>query len=34
VGNGSKANMNLGGKDFLIQQNWVNSGRGFCALSH
>ena len=34
VGNGSKANMNLGGLDFLIQQNWVNSGRGFCALSH
>jgi hypothetical protein len=34
VGNGSKANMNLGGLDFLIQQNWVNSGRGFCALTH
>ncbi|PWT97838.1 MAG: hypothetical protein C5B51_30485 [Terriglobia bacterium] len=33
TGNGSKANMNLGGKDFLIQQNWVNSGRGYCALS-
>jgi hypothetical protein len=32
VGNGSKANMNLGGKDFLIQQNWVNSGNGFCAM--
>ncbi len=29
----SKANMSLGGKDYLIQQNWVNSGGGFCALS-
>jgi hypothetical protein len=32
--NGAKANMNLGGKDYLIQQNWVNAGSGFCALSH
>ena len=32
--NGAVANMNLGGRNFLIQQNWVNSGRGFCALSH
>src|ERR1051325_9399642 len=31
--NGSKANMQLGAKDYLIQQNWVNSGGGFCALS-
>lgn len=30
--NGSKANMNLGGKDYLIQRNWVNSGSGYCAL--
>jgi len=29
----SKANMNLGGKDYLIQQDWVNAGGGYCALS-
>ena len=29
----SKANMNLGGMDYLIQQDWVNSSGGFCALS-
>ena len=29
----SKANMQLGGKDYLIQQNWVNAGGGYCALS-
>src|SRR5579871_2066249 len=35
VGNGSVANLRLGGLDFLIQQNWVNqSGGGFCALSY
>ncbi len=31
--NGSIANMRLGGRDYLIQQNWVNSGGGYCALS-
>jgi hypothetical protein len=31
--NGGLANMNLGGKDFLVQRNWVNSGSGGCALS-
>ena len=31
--NGSKANMSLGGRDYLIQQNWVNSSSGFCAMS-
>src|SRR5690348_1839030 len=31
--NGSKANMQLGGKDYLIQQNWVNAGGGYCASS-
>lgn len=30
--NGSKANMQLGTRNYLIQQNWVNSGSGFCAL--
>ncbi|MBV9774624.1 MAG: hypothetical protein JO040_11775, partial [Gemmatimonadetes bacterium] len=28
--NGGVANMNLGGKDFLVQQNWINSGSGGC----
>jgi hypothetical protein len=32
--NGAKANMKLGTRDYLIQQNWVNAGGGFCALSH
>jgi len=31
--NGAKANMNLGGLDYLIQRNWVNASGGFCALS-
>jgi len=31
-GNGSLANMKLGGLNYLIQRNWVNSGGGFCAL--
>lgn len=31
--NGGTANMNLGGKDFLVQRNWVNAGSGGCALS-
>ena len=34
AGGGALANMQLGTRDFLIQQNWVNSGSGFCALSH
>lgn len=32
--NGSSANMNLGGNDYLIQQNWVNSAGGYCALKY
>ena len=31
-GAGGTTNVSLGGKDFLIQQNWVNSGSGGCAL--
>ena len=34
LSNGSKANMVLGGKQYLIQQTWVNAGGGFCALSY
>ncbi len=32
--NGALANMNLGGRDFLIQRNWVNASGGYCALSY
>jgi len=32
--NGTYANMKLGSRDFLIQQNWVNAGGGYCALSY
>jgi hypothetical protein len=31
--NGSKANMNFGGHDWLVQQNWKNSGSGGCYLN-
>ena len=32
--NGAMANMKLGARDYLIQQNWVNAGGGYCALSY
>jgi len=32
VGNGSLANMILGSRNFLIQQNWVNAAGGKCAV--
>ena len=31
--NGSQYNVTFGGKQYLIQQNWVNSGAGYCAMS-
>lgn len=31
---GGTANMNLGGKDFLVQQNWVNVAPGGCATAY
>ncbi|HEV7586800.1 MAG TPA: hypothetical protein VGO40_01625 [Longimicrobium sp.] len=31
--NGGVANVNLGGRDFLIQQNWINAGTGGCRMS-
>jgi hypothetical protein len=34
VANGSKANMKLGTRDYLIQRNWVNAAGGYCALSY
>ncbi len=30
--NGATANMKLGARDFLIQQNWVNANGGLCAV--
>jgi hypothetical protein len=33
VSNGASANMRLGSRDFLIQQNWVNASGGYCAKS-
>ena len=32
--NGSKYNMTLGTRNYLIQQNWVNASNGFCAKSY
>jgi hypothetical protein len=32
--NGSKYNMTLGGKRYLIQQNWVNAAGGYCATKY
>jgi len=32
--NGSKANVTLAGAHYLIQQNWVNAGGGYCALKY
>ena len=34
LANGAKANMTLGGTDYLVQQNWVNASGGYCGLSH
>jgi hypothetical protein len=31
LSNGAKANMRLGTRDYLIQQNWVNALGGYCA---
>jgi hypothetical protein len=32
--NGSLYNVTLGGKQYLIQQNWVNAKGGYCAMSY
>ena len=32
--NGSQYNMTLGGKNYLIQRNWVNASGGYCAKSY
>jgi len=31
--NGSKYNVTLGGRQYLIQRNWVNASGGFCSMS-
>ena len=31
--NGARANIRLGSRDFLLEQNWVNNRKGFCSLS-
>ena len=30
---GALANIHLGTRDYLIQQNWVNASGGYCAMS-
>jgi hypothetical protein len=31
--NGARANLKLGGRDYLIQQNWVNDRKAHCAMN-
>src|SRR5262249_3727130 len=31
--NGAPANVHLGTRDFLLQENWVNARKGYCALA-
>jgi Phosphate-induced protein 1 conserved region len=32
--NGAGANVQMGTRDYLLQQNWVNAGGGYCGLSY
>jgi hypothetical protein len=32
TGNGANANITLGGRNFLIQQNWINLNGGYCGM--
>jgi hypothetical protein len=32
--NGAGANVQVGSRDFLLQQNWVNAGGGYCGMSY
>jgi hypothetical protein len=34
AGHGGNANVRLGSRDFLLQENWVNAGGGSCTLSY
>ena len=31
--NGARANLRLGGRDYLVQENWVNDKKGHCAMN-
>ena len=31
--NGAKYNVTLGGRQYLIQRNWVNASGGYCSMS-
>ena len=33
VANGARANVKMGARDYLLQENWVNDGKGRCALT-
>jgi hypothetical protein len=33
LSSGAQVNITLGSRQYLIQQNWVNSGAGYCAMS-
>ena len=33
TGNGASANIRIGGRDYMLEQNWVNDKRGGCSLS-
>ena len=32
--NGARANMRLLGRDYLVEQNWVNDRKGYCSVSY
>jgi hypothetical protein len=32
--NGAYANMRIGARDYLVQQNWVNANAGYCGLTY
>ena len=32
--NGAQANVKLGGRDYLLQRNWVNADGGYCSMSY
>jgi hypothetical protein len=32
--NGASANLNVGTREWLIQENWVNAAKGYCAKAY
>lgn len=34
AGNGAQANVQLGSRNYLIQQNWVNASGGYCSMQY